>query len=756
MELREHSKTACIGCRLRRKKCDKQRPCSTCKELQIPPELCIYRKIGLISKDSKATLSKELHRNRELKDEIGRLKAIMEYNSHNSLSKEYFYLNNHDRFKHFQLNPEKNPLLCTVMSSPQSLAYLGSISVAAITQSEPKMRLLLQQIHTVIMNEKLKLERQLQPMMNTPMLDIFQSQCHSKSLGLGVQEDETIIRLIQEIETTIPKEHHFNKAMNIIFRTNVNRWTLVPYIDEASFHKRLEKIIQFDHEGSPHFHIGLSTNTRDLNFIAMVLSMLSLCAFSFQQSKVRFGLDHVLYAKYVNALLRIDGVEIKYTETDLTYERILTMYVQLLLEKYTATGGFLNSFNEICEGVFNIRSLISMALSIHLNSDLEKWYPMTTQGEKRSMKSLWYVLVLFEIFESLDLGFISKLEPSSFKRYDYCYNPLIETIHVVHGVIFSYNMIDDGQLDKFVQFVETELIKRLKQHLKDEYCSMKRDMTVFQLYDLDNLDQEHLKEYAMILQRLAMRFLILGVILSLYHVCCKRLEQTGTTGTDQLRRLRLLGWKYSLTIQSLCKEMWIGYSRVGTHPNFFNFYPTASLMMMAPILRFSQRRVTLFAISKLLEMLDLDEMLIANHILYGDNQKVTALLQQLKSRGQLENLYKIEDFEDLDIDDDINRLIVKFGALDNVRTLVLNFSNVTFDILSSMHSQIASFNFMKLSKIFHVVLLKLCGFLLNSGPLSIEDKNFKNFNFKQFLDAGVTMDDDIYEVFKMTSQSKFW
>lgn len=752
MKPSEDPKTACIGCRLRRKRCDKQSPCATCTELQIPTELCIYRKIGLVSKDSKTTLSKELQRNGELKDEIARLRAIKEYKNHSA--KEYFYLHSRGRFKQFQLNPEKNPLLCTVMSSKQSLAYLGSISVAAITQSEPKMKMLMQQIHTVIMSEKVKLERQLLPPLNSDVMLRFHSQCQAQALGLGHQEDDTIRALLHEIEHNFPDEPLFRKAMTIIFRTNVNRWTLVPYVDEETFYQRFNRLVQFDAGGKPHFQVDLVNHTRDLNLIAMALVMLCLCAFSFQQSKVSFGLDYVLYGKYVNALLRIDGEKIKYTEADLTYERVLAIYVHTLLEKYTATGGFMNSFDEICDGVFAIRNLITMGLSINLHGDLDKWYPHATLGEKKMMKSLWYCLVLFEVFESMDLGFISKLEPSSFKRYDYCYNPLIETIHVTHSVIYSYNMIDDGQLDQFIEFVEGRLIKRLKQHLQEEYCTMHRDMTLFQQYDLDNLDMGNLDEYTMIVQRLAMRFLILGVILALYHVCYKRLEQVGATDTQRARRLRLVAWKYSLTIESLFKEMWIGYNRIGTHPNFFRFYPTASLLMMAPILRFAQRRVTLFAISKLLDVVDADETLIANHILYGDNQRITALLHDMRSKGEITHLFTTEQYDDMSVDDDLWALLDKFGPLENVHTLVLNLSSTMFDILSSMHSEMASFNFMKLSKIFHVLLLKLCGFLLNTGPLSIEHRDF---DFKEFFNAGTAVDDgDIIEVFKMTYQSKFW
>lgn len=755
MENNEDTKIACIGCRIRRKRCDKQSPCATCKELQIPKELCIYRKIGLISKDSKVTLAREQQRNRALKDEVARLKAIKEYND-SSKTKEYFYLKNHDRFEQFQLNPEKNPLLYTIASSDQSLAYLGSISVAAMTQSEPKMKLFLQHVHNVILSEKIKFERQLPPVVDTPMLEIFNRQCQLQNLGMGHQEDSTVIKLIREIEMEcFPKEELFHKSMKIIFRTNVNRWIMVPYVDEESFYKKFDKLATFDSNGQLRLNIDVNSETRELNFIALILVMLSLCAFSFQQSKVpSFGLDYVLLTKYGNALLRVDAQQLTLKDRDLTYDRILALYVLTLLEKYTTTGGFLNSFTEICEGVFSIRNYITMAVSLHLNDDLDKWYPNATVGERRMMKTLWYCLVLFETFESMDLGFISKLEPSSFKRYDYYYNPLIESIHVVHGVLFSYSMVDDGQLDQFIYFVELELIKRLRVHLRDEYMPMHEDMKSFQSIDLDDLSHENLSVYSSILQRLAMRFLILGVILSLYHVCLKRLEQVGATDTQQARRLRLLAWKYTLTIGVLSKEMWLGYSRVGTHHNFFHFYPTASLMMMAPILRFAQRRVLIFSISKLMELLDLDETLIANHILYGDSKRIIALLQGLRSKGELETMYTTEQLGDFDVEDDWDALVAKFGALENVNTLVLNMSITMYDILLFMHSELTSFNFLKLSKIFHVLLLKLCGFLLNNGPLRLEHQDF---DFKEFFNTGVAVEDnEIIELFKMTSQSKFF
>ena len=749
----EQANTACIGCRLRRKKCDKQSPCSTCKELQIPKELCIYRRIGLVSKDSNATYVKEVQRNRELKDEVSRLKSIVNYNN-TATQKEYFFSNNNDKVRHILLNPQKNPLLCTVMSSQQSLAYLGSISVAAVTQSEPRMKMMLQNIHTVIMNAKIKLEKQVPvTLSNSPMLEIFNAECQSQYLAMGHQNDSTIINLIGEIETMFPTFDTFTHAMVSIFRTTTDRWILIPYADEATFYKRFYSIASFDPMGNVHFHIDLQNSPGDLNFLAMTMSMLCICAFAYQQTKFPIGLDYMLYSKYVNALLRIDGQNIKFTEVDVTYERVFTLYLLSLLETYTTSGGFLNSFEEICEGIFKMRNLITMAISIHLHEDLDKWYPQTSPGEKRMMKTLWYCLVLFETFESIDLGFISKIEPSTLKRYDSCCNPLTEGIHMLNGVMFSYNMIDDGPLDQFIDFVETELIRRLKNHLKDEFGPAYIDMQKFQQFDLDDLSEENLSAYSLILQRLAMRFLILGVILTLYHICHKRLEQVGDTHTDHSRRLKLLGWKYSLTIENLLKEMWIGYSRIGKHPAFYRFYPTTSLIMMAPILRFSQRRVTLFTIAKLLNTMNVDENLIANHILYGDNRGITALLKDLKEKGQAPNLFSLEQLENMDVDNNFEQLLENFGSLENVHTIVLNIAITTLDILQSMQSKLTSFNFLKLSKIFHVVLLKLCGFLLHNTSLKIEHQDF---DFKEFFNTGDVTDDDLLEVFKMTAQSKFW
>lgn len=803
-EIVDSKGTACIGCRLRRKRCDKKHPiCTGCSDLQIPRELCIYRKMGLASKDSKATLAKEVKKNRELKDDKERTMALYNYNKRTSGSpQDYFYLKDTRRegaYKMFQLNPEKNPLLCTVMTAPQTSAYLGSISVAAITEAEPQMKLLLQQIHRVIMKEKIIYEKRVAEEAKYPEKEIvvatFNEHCRAFLVGIkDIDGDQSILELIGDIEQNFPSQQTCEYALQLFFRQNSHRWTMFPYVDEASFREKFDQIVKFDQQGRVSFHIALPQQSERIVFIAWVLAILALASFCFGQSRNDVEkMDFVLFAKYSSALTRVDivGKRIRLGEQAIGFEFIAVNFALLLLEKYTASAGFMDSLDKICEATLSIRLLITMAMSTNLHKDPDRFYPNATAGEKRSLKTLWYTLVMYETFESMDIGFIPKFEPACFRRDDSCYNGLIECLHTLHSVLFNYNMIDDmGKVDDLIEFLEGNLIKRLKRVLKDEFKPMAVDIEVLQNYDLDDISIEHLEEYHMIMQRLGMRYLILTTILAFYHICYKRLEQTGEGQSQKCRRFRMLGWKYALTIETLFGEMWVGLKRAGNHKNYFSFFPVACILVMAPILRFAQRRVTLFATSRFLGMLNVDDQLIVNYVLYGNDQQDDATSKLLEASGEVNKMFKIGDFDDLDVDDDYELLLKKFGELNSVRFLVVSLCKVMSDTLACMHSAKTTFNFMKLSKIFHVLLLRLCSFLLNytvqdsdnSGPEDYEQNGVvrvnkgegtptidtgsphamnteeKKFDFKSFFTNGhdVTVDEDeIFELFNMTSKTKY-
>ncbi|CAM9023218.1 unnamed protein product [Wickerhamomyces anomalus] len=139
----------CIGCRLRRKKCDRGKPiCTSCLELNISPDLCIYpkSKLQLASKDSKITLDLLRSKNKELKEEYEAVKAG-EKPSTNSLQNNNVVLssqnNPSDKIDNTPINPSaevlgfvQDPINTTVKETNEFLLHCGPLSWVSLMSFE--------------------------------------------------------------------------------------------------------------------------------------------------------------------------------------------------------------------------------------------------------------------------------------------------------------------------------------------------------------------------------------------------------------------------------------------------------------------------------------------------------------------------------------------------------------------------------------------------------------------------------------------
>lgn len=304
---------SCTSCRLRRRKCDKQKPiCGSCKELGIPIDLCTYKvlKTNTKVKDLKAILDETKLKNETLVKEKLYLKKLLEWKKgevrhteersrkDGEVSESKLFLqprpiddstqdNTGQRsysedFKSDLPSPSSNlgQFRSTgrkASSDKSSRSHSDSISWASLMSMEPKMKVLLSQIDRVINDQKYQLEttrRELKtPLKKASKLIHLRSCATAHALKLNQTDICDDIRdLLDELEKNLPTKEAWCQVLNLQFNIVPPKYVGFLHLDHNTYQQILNRSIHFENSGKPCIDIKLPQEVDRLRDLSYLLS----------------------------------------------------------------------------------------------------------------------------------------------------------------------------------------------------------------------------------------------------------------------------------------------------------------------------------------------------------------------------------------------------------------------------------------------------------------------------------------------------
>lgn len=747
--------TACTGCRLRRRKCNRESPiCSSCKELNIPQELCIYRELNSNTKtcSSKVKLKEVQDERRKLLRQKFELKRVAEIQRDVQARSYRYRFNLIKSSAHSELHGDDYQSVSKTTRSfinnldgaslvPKSLdskSKIGSISWGSLMSAEPNMKVVLSKMDQIIQNQRdqstqIRTKYEIPASDQTLLLSKVRSKVLSLSLELEPPGDYSLIEnLFRNIEKNLPKEQVFRAAIQHQF--NVCPYEFVPWVsqDEDAYFQKLKKVIKFKEDGQPKITINLPGDASLVLDLAFVISYLIFPSYHRSQlNMTEKNLNPYLFVDYSKILMDIHSQLVTHNSRDqsslfpdLSFELLQAKQYSSFFDRYTPQGRHnakdpLDKFN-------NLRQLISIARMLNLNQDIDIFYADKSSGYRSSMKTMWYFLVFVDIMESLETGLPPKIEPSEILRYEDHTNFATESIITMNRVLYKYNSMDLDAIedpDEFIFIIENEFIGDLKTLLESEYGSIIDDLNKLKSYDFD--DTSFAPSFMLSASVLPMRFNIYSLMQSLYFLCFKKIESFDKF-SKRSQKFSILSMKYSSLIIYLSGEFFALYDGLLSHPNCYDYGVLESVIACFPHLSLAVRRVYICAGGRFFEGLPINKTSAINNLLHGKGTNESQLLKEIQLKKEYQVLFSIEDLEDHRVDNNEEELFGKYSMLLNHKYMIFSFSQVMRGISNGLFKENSN---MKIAKFNHIVfyLLKLMSFFLNSSFTSdgspIEEEN---------------------------------
>lgn len=724
--------SSCVGCRLRRRKCDQRRPtCTACVELKIPSELCVYRKMSLVSKDSKATLDKLKEKNQELR--------------------KIFRDSQLDGKSNPKIPLERYPLFRTVRESPVSLTHFGSTSWAALIDTEPILKAILHQVHAVVRHERdeydvrRKLESKQSNNDDIPSFSVTKGRTLLSQMGLEREQHLDVIRdMLKSIESNLPSVDMIRVLMQMYKDYNSMKGIGSFLVDFGSLEQAVSAILGIDSNGKTKLNINLPDDLDKMSIFLLFLSCLSFMIFVKNQSvNQATGLNYSLFLEYADALFVLlhnylsDRGELRLLYTVETFQ---ALFISGSFQQYVPHGKMIDD-SEGAKPAIYIRKLSSLGKVLNLNKNVDIYYAHKDPNVRRSLKSLWYSVAAYDCLESLEIGLPPKIA-QPFVKYDGFHSKFTEMPIVMNRVLHLYNkieLLDDTY--EFIKIIENDVVKSLKDLLRGSFASLEEDIKIFHSFDFN--DSRRTQDFFARGQSFALRCLIYSTIQTFYHICYKRLEIIGDT-SELFKRVELLTWKYTLLVPFVMKELFIGYRNLIRHDNSETFYPVSSLLMSVfPYMRLAQRRITIFASARFLESFHYDQVSNTSKMFfYQSDNRENEIYETLQKQGLYQKVYNILDYADLDIDHDTPRLFKTFEDLNDTKYIIVTLARTMQSSIQLLANDRYNFNFVTLNYIFFF-LLKMSNFFLNqafpneSSTLRKPSSKPTEFDFSELFEKAI-------------------
>lgn len=716
-----HTNAVCIGCRLRRKKCNREKPiCSSCLELNISPDLCIYpkTKLQLASKDSKITLDLLRSKNKELKSQLEDLKNTSHVAKHHESS-------THKQSTTKNLLPttkdKGNTLLITTKETNEYLIHCGPLSWTSLMNSERELALLCDQFNDIIAIAKLRQDQSrganIPSNTDSSTLNDIKGRINSILMGLEPTENTEIImgELFLEIERILPPYDLVLTLIDRFFLMSRIQKTGILELNEEEIYEILDQIILKDINGRVKITVKFPDEYNKAPGLALILAIVANMLFQVNQLLNPItSANHILIVDCIKVLFIAFSI-FKRSAPDPNRVVPPASALQLLqsfmfyvaFDRYNPHGNEHERSDKTGENYICVSKMITYARALKLNKNIDEVYKSKSKSYRRSLKSVWYMLAFHDVTEAIEFGFKTKIHRDELFNYDDYSCQFTRSIKMLYELVAEFQSIEHIEDPlRFIQIIEESLIYKAKKTLTELYSPFHEDVRNLNEMNFDDISL--VQKFSATTQTFNIRITLFALIQTFYYHCYKRLQLSGYQG-DLLTRYHILSMKYSLLVFNLVTSIFASYRRLWSHENSTTFGSLTSVLAIFPTMKLLFRRVTVFIGSRVFENLAVNKSSAVLEMFEANSKSDTEIIDSLLEEER-PVFFTIEDLEDLNIDDNNEQLFEKFGS----RLLDYKFALLTCcvssrNLVDSLRNTRYNLDFVKMNRAFFFAL-KLTNF----------------------------------------------
>lgn len=659
--------------------------------------------MSLVSKDSKTTLNKLRLRNEGLKIELAKCQA-----------------RNGDGV---DVDLERNPLFRTVRESNSSLTHFGSTSWAALIDTEPVLKAIVSQMHLLMKHQRDEYDSRKKSHHDKEMnmRPVMKGRTLLSQMGLEREDHLDFIKeMLQQVEDLLPSGEMIVHFLDMYKNYNAMKALGTFLVDFDSLNQAVLEFINVDLNGKATFNIQLPRDLDKMSHVLLFLSSLSFMIFLKNQVTVNnegtTDVNYLVFLEFVDALFTLlhnylaanGALRLLYT-----VETFQALFISGTFQNYVPHGNMIDDSEGAKTAVY-MRKMVSLGKLLNLNKNIDVYYAHKSPQMRKSLKSLWYAVSSYDSLESLEIGIPPKIKVS-FLRYDDFTSPFTETSITMNQVLKLYYEIElMKDTNQFIDIIENQIIKTLKDLLRNHFSTLEKDVEVFQNYDFSHDSSSH--DFFTRGQSFSTRCLIYSTIQTFYHICYHRLKIVNETDSQRFKRITVLTWKYTLLVPFVMKELFKGYNRLVRHENSDAFFPVASLLMSVfPYMRLAQRRIAIFASARFMETFNYDQVSkTAKIFFYQSDNRENEIYEMLSDQGLYQKEYNLSDYSNLEIDDNPSELHSKFKELSDNKHIIVILAKTMKSSIQLLSNDRYNFNFVTYNYIFFF-LLKMSNFFLNQA-----------------------------------------
>ncbi|ODQ57257.1 hypothetical protein WICANDRAFT_107577 [Wickerhamomyces anomalus NRRL Y-366-8] len=705
---------ACLGCRIRRRKCDGLKPiCSACVDLNIPVRLCVYHdaRIGYKADKAEKTLEKIKEQNLKLKKELQKLKRSSSGNLVSTSFPTRQARKRHQNDPYLLHLPnkahKKNPLTATTVESSGSFVHYGPISWYAIASTNETLKNISGWFVNVIKMEKERYDRTRSSQRHygegNPKLKALTQSLVETSLDIRQHDTHLILQqLLVEISMDLPPKDTLDKLLAYYFHVNSQRTVGFVYVDEGQFYEHYKIYLQFDSKGTTSLFYNGDQDC--LLFVMLLLAALAYTGFFASRSIIDnvpdVQINHILMIEYLEALIAASGSHrVPGSSSFMPYlcpEYLIVLIHLGVFERCTPLGRRLQGPMGIGDSLAS-KQAISCAKVLNLDKDIDLYYPDKSENYKRGLKSIWTCLVYYDLSEALDTGIDLKIKPEDLVMYEYDTSPYVRSLVVLNKVLNQFNekAVEISGLE-LTDYIEKQLVSQLDKFLSNDLPSGASDLQYLRSFDFDDIAGS--SKYVSTLQMAAIKMLFYSLSQSLYQFCTKMAEQNN----GNWRRYELLAIKKGSTLMQYLKDTIEAVRRLILHDNakYFSLIPT--LQIVGKQVTFSLRRCTLFGGHLALRNSNQRYNYQVLNELVNDPQKYAKSLMKSTVPSKRYEIfsYNMQDLEDLEIEKDLNLMKQKLSHLFESKFLIFKLSRMIQMVAKALDNDKFNLNFVKLNYVF--------------------------------------------------------
>lgn len=714
---KERSKhTACLGCRIRRRKCDNVKPiCSGCTEINIPTELCLYHgaRVGFKVNGSQKTLDKLREKNKTLVTEEEALRKLSKQpkvapkSTTNNLG-IYMLPTTTQKITNSKTQTSmRNPLMCTIREVSGTLIHYGPVSWFALTSTQEPLKKLTTWFVNVIRFEKDRYNRAKfeQKVEEDEMLKCVNNLLLTYSLGHSKIPDQNSLlnSILTTIASKLPTKAASEQLLALYFRLNRQRFLGFVILDEDFFYENFNKYITFDDEGKARLTVTLPDDHAGLSFVMLYLSMLIFMGFftSRLYHSIYPQVNHIHMLEYLETLLLASEVLQNDTSFSISPhldpEALLAVIHIVVFQRCTAHGSLSRGL-VVGNDVLIVRQLIIYARILKLDQNLDVVYAHRSQEYRTSLKSMWTFLVYLDISEGLETGIPLKIRTEELRRYKSDEDLYVRALVMLNSVLTQFNekVLAMEKLE-LIEWIRTNLTSKIDNFVKKEFMPAEDHVKYLKEFDFENIAASG--DYIYHLQLTTIRILLYSTSASLYKFCAQIADQIVS---HHVKEFEYLAIKRMAILVLFARDVFSAVQVLIGHPNSTYFSVVSSLLIISKQTTFALRRVAIHIGGSTLKNYDQSySMQFLSTLINDSDRYAKTLLETLTLTSNYRSYsFSLDELEDLEVEKDMKELEKNYSKLLDYRFLAFENCRLLQQIVQSLENKKYNLNFLRLDYVF--------------------------------------------------------